>query len=232
MGRGKETFKKAANYLPILILGLAAAATSSAAAQTPQGADQTAPPQSNVLTAQGTKLLIDDFESGKTTNTLGGRWSTDYDKYNLGTTLSPNPFTCSPHGVPASPRFCARIQGALGKAASSWPWASLSTDFNTNGGPADLSGYTGVQFYAKGDAHSYAVQLRKASVTDYANFRVEFTPGDNWKLIRLPFTHFTQPSWTKNPAPSVWNDVIKITFTPSEYGKSFDLSIDELALYK
>ncbi|MEM9966890.1 MAG: CIA30 family protein [Pseudomonadota bacterium] len=63
----------------------------------------------------------------------------------------------------------------------------------------DASTYKGISFEAKGNGETYAVNLRTNDLTrPWQSYRAEFTAGQKWRWINLPFSAF-EPSNTDIP---------------------------------
>ena len=133
---------------------------------------------------------------------------------------------------PGSRKFHARISGHLGKNVAPWPWASLTTTLSGDGAPVDIGFFTGVQFYAKGDGRAYRFTLYKKAVSDFAQYGAKFKAGKDWTLIKLPFSSFAQPFWTKSPVPAVWDDVASMSIDATEPDAPFDIAVSELSFYR
>jgi hypothetical protein len=168
-------------------------------------------------------LLLDDFEGPVAKN--GQSWWNGCDNGGLGTTLEPQPYAPSPGGKSGS---CNRIHGHFGANREPWPWAQTGLKL-TN---PDLSGYSGVSFWVKGDGGRHKVQLQRAAVKDFAHFYAEFTAPKTWTKVSIPFSQFTQPATWGEKVPVAWNDVESIQFMPGTPDADYDFSIDDLYLTK
>jgi hypothetical protein len=179
------------------------------------------------------KLLVDDFEKGMTTNKLMGEWMTDCDKNNLGTTLSPMPFQPTKGGHKGSAKYAAHISGHFGKSTAPWPYAALTATLSTGGAAVDLSQFTAIEFWVKGDSKVYSLALGRAAVQDYCNFREEFKSTPTWTKVTLKLKDFTQPAWGKQ-VPFGLSDIMQMTFSPgaSFSDEDYDLWVDDVTLVK
>jgi len=180
-----------------------------------------------------TKLLIDNFEKGTTTNLLLGEWMTDCDKNNLGTTVNPTPFQPSKGGCPHSTKFCAHISGHFGKNQAPWPYVALTCTLAPGGSAADISGFKAVEFWVKGDGKTYAFMVARAAVQDFCHYRKEFKTTTGWTKVTIKLADLTQPAWGK-PVPFKLSDVLYFTFAPgASFGdEDYDLSVDDVVLVK
>jgi chitinase len=179
------------------------------------------------------KLLVDDFEKGLTTNKLMGDWMTDCDKNSLGTTLNPMPFQPTKGGHKGSSKYAAHISGHFGKSTAPWPYATLTATLAPGGAAVDLSQFTAVEFWVKGDGKVYSLALGRAAVQDYCNFREEFKSTPTWTKVTLKLKDFTQPAWGKQ-VPFKLSDVLNMTFSPgaSFSDEDYDLWVDDVTLIK
>ncbi|HVZ81883.1 MAG TPA: CIA30 family protein [bacterium] len=185
------------------------------------------------LNASGNRVLIGDFESGTNGTAFQGVWMTDMDHNNLGTVLNPVPFTPSPGGSPASPKFAAHLWGHFGKSQAPWPYAMLTGTLDPSGTAVDLSAFRGVEFQTKGDGKTYSIILARAAVEDYCNFKQDFKAGKDWMKISLNLSDFKQPSWGR-AIPLKLSDVLYFAFSPNAdfSDEDMDLWMDDLALLK
>jgi hypothetical protein len=170
--------------------------------------------------------VVEDFESA---NGRSGPLWLEFDKNGLGTSASPAPFHPEPGGALGSPAQAAHIVGALGANKAPWSWVQLQVHLNQSKSPQDLSGYKTLRFFAKGNGGRYAVVFDKASVTDYDHYRYEFTAPSTWTEIVVPIADMKQAGWGKK-VPARFNDVTRIYFSPAEFDKPFDISIDDVVL--
>ena len=178
----------------------------------------------------GNKLWVDDFEGKDSSKHLGGQWSAYCDHNNLGTTANPLPFVISEGGCPSSPGHAAHIWGHYGKSVAPWPFWDMSVPLYTNAKAVDLSEFTLVELWAKGDGKSYSLLLERAAVQDYAFFRNDFTAPSTWTKTILKLADFAQPSWGKK-VPIQWTDVQNLSFNMAAGAsdQDFDLWVDDIA---
>ncbi|HEX2674271.1 MAG TPA: CIA30 family protein, partial [Polyangiaceae bacterium] len=95
--------------------------------------------------------------------------------------------------------------------------------------PEDLRGFRSVRFWAKGDGGRYSLVLAKQAVTDYDHFKQDFLAPSEWTQVALPMSGFVQAGWGKK-FPAVFDDVVQLQFSPAEFSRPFDLSIDQVEL--
>ena len=102
-------------------------------------------------------LLVEDFEDENEENNLGGPWWTfDDSSLNGDSTIS---FTISESPGYENSKNCAKIKWVLKKSVSNeWPFAGIVAVLKPDESSMDLSSYTGVRFYAKGN-RSFVVAI-------------------------------------------------------------------------
>jgi hypothetical protein len=168
-------------------------------------------------------LLVDDFEAPTAKNGQG--WWNGCDDNKLGTTLEPQPYAPAPGGHSGS---CNRIHGHMGANKAPWPWAQTGLKLTD----PNLSGYSGVSFWAKGDGLVHRISLQRTAVKDFAHFYAEFTAPKAWTKVTIPFTQFAQPADWGEKIPMAWTDVETIQFLPGTNDADYDFSVDDLVLTK
>ena len=191
--------------------------------------------QGKKLTAPGPALLVDDFEKGAGFNRLGGKWYSVQDFNKLGTVIHPVDFKPEAGGCPGSPRFAAHFYGHVGKLQSPFSWAQLMCDFNPKAQFVDLSGFSAIRFWTKGDGQGYSLNIIRHAVKDYAEFYSVFRAPKDWTQVTLPLSAFQQPFWSKQPLKVGWTDVRSLQFTtdPTVHDdEDFDFWIDQVELVK
>ncbi len=173
---------------------------------------------------------VEDFENPSPTSGIGN-WSVEYDHNNMGTAVTPAPYDRLGNGSPASPGFCAGIKGHLGPSEAPWTWAFLQTDLSNQGKLVDLNVYKEIWFAVKGDGKYYITTLRRDIVKDYCDFQADFIAPDQWTLVKIPLSHFQQPSWGKQ-YPRTFPDVKNMAFSPELHESDFDLKVDDIVFVK
>ena len=167
---------------------------------------------------------IDDFE------TEGRSWWLGCDQNNMGTTITPAAYQRLEGGSPATPGYCAGVKGYMGPNEDPWTWVNLQTQLN-QGAVTDLSSYSALLFYAKGDGKSYVVRLERQAVKDYSHYQATFTAPKDWALIKIPLSDFNQPNWGSHIERD-WKDVTTLAFSPELHEANFDLRVDDIVLLK
>ncbi|MFH2054504.1 MAG: CIA30 family protein [bacterium] len=97
----------------------------------------------------------------------------------------------------------------------------------------DVSGLTGVRFWAKGDGNTYRIDLPTAGITDYMFYSFAFTPpADEWREYKIPFKGFKQQPYGAK-VPWTGTDVIGVHFfTVGGPLEKFKLLVDQIEFYK
>jgi hypothetical protein len=157
---------------------------------------------------------------------LGMEWQTYIDENNLGTKI--NPFVIVKDGSPKGSKGHGHFSGHMGKSKDPWPWAALDLAFGDHG-PKDLSAFTSLRFFAKGDGKKYRVRLGREAVKDYCDYEYTFVAPKEWTRITAPFSEFVQPKWGKQ-VPRSFKDVNKIGFLALAPGddEDFDLRFTDV----
>jgi len=151
----------------------------------------------------------------------------------LGTVLNPIPFKAFLGGSSASPKNSAHVWGHFGKSQAPWPTALLVTTLSADNKAVDLSGFSELKFWVKGDGKTYSVILAKASVQDSAHFRQDFGTSSQWTQVTLKFSDFKQAAWGRQ-VPLNFSDVLYMAFSPGAKfnDESMDLWVDDVTLVK
>jgi hypothetical protein len=169
-------------------------------------------------------MLVDDFEGATAKNGQG--WYSGCDDNKLGTTLEPSPFAAEKGGSKESPGHSARIHGHFGSAKAPWPWATLSLKLTD----PELSGYSAISFWVKGDGQRYRLMIGRSAVKDFANYAAEFDAPKAWTKVTLKLNDFAQPSTWGEKVPMAWNDCEKLDFGPITNDADYDFQIDDVTL--
>ncbi len=97
--------------------------------------------------------------------------------------------------------------------------------------PVDASGFTGLEFEARGDG-KYAVQLPARAVRDHRFHQAVFEAGAAWRRVRIPFADLKQEGLAA-PAGFTGRDLVAAGFVIARPPGSFAwLELDNLRFYK
>ena len=156
-----------------------------------------------VAGGQTAAVLVDDFEEGRGKNKLGGYWFTYSDK-DLGGSSIVHPVPGTDFAV-ASPgarksEYCARMKGQV-TTKYRWGFVGMGCDLRHPKRPVDLSGFTGIEFYARGDGRKYRVKFSSDVTKDGDDFGADFEAKKDWRLVRIAFSELAQQGWGK---PGRW----------------------------
>ena len=201
---------------------------------------------------------IDCFEDGNVNNFYndwGGEWFTYADRStcNLTATVWPAPNTgvTPTAGGPTGSTYYLRVTGtkaAADTARNCYPSVGFGTDLayriSQTGGAVDLRPFYnangGIRFWARGNGSTvYKMTLvpRGAGSTihkDWAMYEYQFTPPSSWTQIAIPFSSFTQPTWSTElyAITAVLQIMQKIQIqNGTNDAITFDFSIDCLELF-
>ena len=172
-----------------------------------------------VLAGDEKTLPVDLFDGSGPK--LGTEWQTYLDENNLGTKI--NSFAIVKDGSPKGLKGHGHFSGHMGKSKDPWPWAVLDLSFGDDA-PKDLSAYTHLRFWAKGDGKKHRVRLGREAVKDYCDYEYTFVAAKEWTLITAPLAEFTQPKWGKQ-VPRSFKDVTKIGFLALAPGNDEDFEL-------
>nr|MBP7792884.1 hypothetical protein [Candidatus Goldiibacteriota bacterium] len=199
--------------------------------------------------------VIDCFEDNNGINDWGGEWYTYADQSTcmLTCTVWPAPDTgVTPSaGGPTGSTYYLRVTGtkaAATPASDCYPSIGFGTDLRykitQTAGVVDLrpfySAGGGIRFYARGNGTAiYKITLvpRGAGTTihkDWAMYEYQFTPPSAWSQISIPFSDFTQPTWSTETytKDAVLQIMQKIQIqNGTNDAMTFDFSMDCIELY-
>lgn len=112
-------------------------------------------------------------------------------------------------------------------------FAGAATRFQGEKTVYDVSSFTGIKFWAKGDGNTYRIDLPAVAVTDYMFHYSPFTPPTGeWKEYKIAFGDLKQMPYGKK-VPWTGTDVQGIQFfTVGGPIEKFSLQVDEIEFYK
>jgi O-glycosyl hydrolase len=185
------------------------------------GTVPTTPTFTPTITPIPASILLDDCEDGNNTNNLGGAW---YNYVSDTSTIIPDPFVMTSPGMAASSNYCASMKGNIATGS----WGGTGTNLNAGGTGVDLTGYTGVEFYAKGNG-SYWFQLTQSTITgSYFGMSVDVASTTVWTKYTVLFAaNLTQRYG--GPGTLTLNDIIALQWASNANG-AMDLQIDNVKL--
>jgi hypothetical protein len=190
----KSNYLQTLRSLSVLVGTGAFALAVIAADNKPEGGKPSVPASSDKVWS------FADFESGKTTTLVDTSWQVFTDETVGG--KSSAQISIVPLGAGGS-KGAMRLSGKLTPDFQWGGFVGARASLQKGDSPKDMSAFTGVQFYARGDGKKYRVLLSKENVRDGNHFYMEFTAGPEWTLIRAPFSKLgqspyfgTQVSWS------------------------------------
>ena len=176
-------------------------------------------------------VMFADFESGRCETVEQTPWSDFTDSSLKGK---------SSIQIQLSDKGAENSRGAMaltGKLTSDFQWggfAGARAAVQSSEQSRDLGRFTGVQFYARGDGRTYRVVLARDSIKDGNHFVAEFTAGQDWKLVQVPFTKLAQSPYFGTLVPWSASDVKGVGFmaaaSPGE-ATDFKVELDNIAFY-
>ncbi len=122
-------------------------------------------------------VMLDTMEDGDNANNWGGNW---YSYSGTGTTITPKPFNMTAGGMTGSANYRASIIATVAD------YAGMGTNLNAAETAVDMTNYTSVEFYVKGNGGSYWFQFTQPSITDGDNFGMTFTAPATWTKVTIP----------------------------------------------
>ena len=126
--------------------------------------------------------ILDDFEDGEmTVNNRMGAWSS---WSATGSSVTNTITTDSAMGT-----YAGRMSGDV--IGNNWPSISVATDLNQTGTEEDLSTFSGLNLYMKGNAGSgtgvsFLIMLVSTNIPDSSYWRYQWTPSANWTQVNIP----------------------------------------------
>jgi hypothetical protein len=184
-----------------------------------------------------TGLAIADFEKGLT-GLAGDRWFPVDDKQ-MGGASEARLEHIKPGA--ASSQAALRVSGSVRTGPFPFPFSGAAGRVAAGRARgeakgSDLSRYKELRFWARGDGHSFVVQLQSSEIKDFDFHQHAFTPGKEWTEIRVPLTGLQQAGWgAKQPWSNASQRVIGLLFAPKgEPGQAageYRLEIDQVSLF-
>jgi hypothetical protein len=207
-----------------LILILSFAATAICASDSAK-APATAPKLKTVVP----KAKIVDFEGKKKTTDFRWIGITDSLLQGKSTVVA----TIAPDGANGT-KQSLKLEGAVNTGVNPYVmFAGAASRFEGEKTIYDVTSYTGIKFWAKGDGNTYRIDLPAVAVTDYMFHYAPFTPPTGeWKEYKIAFAALKQAPYGKKVA---WTgtDVQGVQFfTVGGPIAKFTLQVDEIEFYK
>jgi len=171
-------------------------------------------------------IMIDDFEDGDLNTNLNSPWHKISDKIAGGASSVKEEII---DGGGGGTKKSLRISGALTSDFKYGPFAGLGTVFDSSG--KNLTAYTGIRFYARGDGGTYNISVTCAAVKDHNEFGKSFVAGKTWQLHSIRFSELAQnPGWGRQ-VKWTGTDIRGIDITASGDPRNFTLDIDQISFY-
>jgi len=146
-------------------------------------------------------------------------------------TVAMTPGECAPiTSASSNDLVLAGCVEMTGTVTTTYGYVGLARTLNPNGVPVDISQYSALTFFAKGDGKSYKVNLETASVEDYDYHQFVFTAPTEWRQVVIPLSLFEQQGWGQ-PVPFTRTDVRSVAWLSvgAPIDGSVNLAIDKVA---
>jgi sialate O-acetylesterase len=158
--------------------------------------------------ASSAGAAFSNFDDGTSRNSMGGEWSYDWQN-------GPETFfdlVASGHGGTG---FAARVTGKMDGSDDS----RLTARFKPDNSAADLSSYTGIRFWVRGDG-SFRLKTLQPTINDWDDYSTSlFHATPDWKPVVVLFRDLRQEGWgvTKDFTPQALTGFAVESFPASGY---------------
>ncbi|MCI0662586.1 MAG: CIA30 family protein [Acidobacteria bacterium] len=171
-------------------------------------------------------MLVDDFENAVEgmTSRLGTKWDFFTDKSRGGTSTVQG--TIAQDGAEKSKKSF-QLSGRV-TTDFQYGYAGASLSLNPERKDKDLTGYSAIRFYARGDGGRYRVELWSSAIKGGDHYGKDFIATRDWMLVEIPFSQLSQIGFGM-AAPWTGTDVHSLGFmTASQPREKYLLQIDEI----
>jgi len=156
----------------------------------------------------GQGIAFSNFDDGTSRNTMGGAWSYDWldGRETFFDLVAPG------HGGAG---FAARVAGNMDGSDDS----RLTARFKPDNSATDLSSYTGIRFWVRGDG-SFRLKTLQPTITDWDDYGTSlFHATPDWKPVVVLFRELRQEGWgiTKDFTPQALTGFAVESFPASGY---------------
>ena len=190
---------------------------------------KTAPATAAVVKTAVPKVKIVDFEGKATLGQLS--WMAVTDSVMQG--KSKATISIVPDGA-AGTKQSLKIAGSVVLGSNPYVmFAGAGSRFEGGKVIYDVTSFTGIRFWGKGDGNTYRIDLPAAAVTDFMFHSFSFTPPTGeWKEYKIPFIGFKQMPFGKK-VQWTGTDLQGVQFfTVGGPIEKFSLQVDEIEFYK
>lgn len=174
-------------------------------------------------------VLVDNFEDGNMSSALGSHWTIFNDNHMGGKSV------ISASVVNGGAKGSKKSLKLTGKVTTDFQYggfAGIRAMFDEGGTPRDMTSYTGIQFYARGDGRKYRVEVMTAAVKDFNEYGKEFESTAAWKLYQFPFSQLAQSPYFGRKVKWTGTDVRGVVFITSGFPiESYTLQVDDVTFY-
>lgn len=134
--------------------------------------------------SQDKTMLIDDFSRTDLVSALGTEWRGVSDRVMGGVSQE------SVSRFVEGERPSLHLQGHV-RLENNGGFIQAALDLSSGGRTLDASAYRGIRLMVRGNGEKYSLHLRTPDNTrPWQSYRAEFTAGDEWQCIDLPFDGF------------------------------------------
>jgi sialate O-acetylesterase len=129
-------------------------------------------------------MRISDFDDGTSRTATGGEWTYSW-KDSPGAAFE---LVAPGRGGKG---YAARVSGTLEEVSSSRLQANFHSDLST----ADLSRYSGIRFWVRGNGQ-FQLEILQPTISDWDNYAAEIMhPTPEWKQVTILFKDVKQEGW-------------------------------------
>ena len=129
-------------------------------------------------------MRISDFDDGSSRVSTGGEWTYSW-KDSPGAAFE---LVAPGRGGKG---YAARVSGTLDEVSSS----RLQANFHVDLSPADMSRYSGIRFWVRGNGQ-FQLEILQPTISDWDNYAAEIVHGTSeWKQVTILFKDVKQAGW-------------------------------------
>lgn len=165
------------------------------------------------ITTSHAQVIIDDFEDGNSTNSLGGYWYVFNDNGNGGKSrLQQRIWQKEVFDMSGGYESLGMLNAdvILEKAGYQWtPYYAFATSVDKSAS-VNPKNFAGITYWHKGVGHSFRVDIPE--VKDYDNHLLNVPASEAWTKVTIDFAMLSQEGWGKkidlnldNSVKLVWN---------------------------
>lgn len=170
------------------------------------------------------QLLVDDFEDGDKFSSFKTAWSMITDNQRGGTS------TASINIVKGGGGGSQRSLQVSGKVTTAFQYGYAGVGVKLNQ-ERDVTGYSGIRFYTRGDGGTYRVNVASSSIPGGDQYGRDFIAPAVWTLVKIPFSQMGQQGFGTK-AEWTGRNINRIVFlTLRQPLDSYRLQLDQIMFY-